>query len=191
MPDPKPDPKNEQLTLGDLIADEAAPEPTAAQAASKSGPRLRKKADAKPSSQATPQPEGGTAPESAAPSAQTDKPTDPAKEQPAAREQPAAKDPPAAEVATVEEEPAQPAEPAEAVPAETSEESEDGGDPSESPSGAEAEKQAPEPGERPDSGIAQLVNGSGGCWKILSGGERVDLTEEEWRQELSHLIASR
>ncbi len=46
---------------------------------------------------------------------------------------------------------------------------------------------APEPGPL----VTELTNGSDGCWKVLAGGERVSISDEEWRQELTRLIARR
>ncbi len=33
--------------------------------------------------------------------------------------------------------------------------------------------------------IIQLINNHEGCWKVLSGGERVALSDQEWRSELA------
>jgi hypothetical protein len=39
--------------------------------------------------------------------------------------------------------------------------------------------------------VAELVNGRDGCWKRLTTGENVPLSETEWRLELSRLIAGK
>lgn len=39
-------------------------------------------------------------------------------------------------------------------------------------------------GEEPERFI-QLINNQDGCWKVLSDGERVDLSDQEWRAELA------
>ena len=33
--------------------------------------------------------------------------------------------------------------------------------------------------------IIQLINNREGCWKVLPGGERVALSDQEWRSELA------
>lgn len=34
--------------------------------------------------------------------------------------------------------------------------------------------------------VARLVNDQEGCWKVLETGEKVALSDEEWRAELAH-----
>ena len=48
-------------------------------------------------------------------------------------------------------------------------------------------EQAVEPGPT----VIELTNGSDGCWKVLAGGERVSISDEEWRHELTRLITRR
>lgn len=59
---------------------------------------------------------------------------------------------------------------------------------------AEAEAQAADVAEGdapeaepapPEEVVVELVNNHQGCWKVLDDGERVELSEEEWRQALS------
>ncbi len=37
--------------------------------------------------------------------------------------------------------------------------------------------------------VSELANTEEGCWKVMSDGERVELTDQEWRKELAHLLA--
>lgn len=43
--------------------------------------------------------------------------------------------------------------------------------------------------EEPSEKVSELANTAEGCWKLLSGGERVDLSDQEWRQELARLLS--
>lgn len=47
--------------------------------------------------------------------------------------------------------------------------------------------QAAEPGPT----VIELTNGSDGCWKVLAGGERVTISDDEWQQELTRLLKHR
>lgn len=37
--------------------------------------------------------------------------------------------------------------------------------------------------------VLELVNAHDGCWMRLANGEKVELTDHQWRQEMSRLIA--
>ena len=50
---------------------------------------------------------------------------------------------------------------------------------------------APEIAAEPGPAVIELANGTDGCWKVLAGGERVTITDEEWHQELARLLKSR
>ena len=49
----------------------------------------------------------------------------------------------------------------------------------------------PEIEAEPGPALIELANGTDGCWKVLAGGERVTITDEEWHQELARLLKSR
>ena len=38
--------------------------------------------------------------------------------------------------------------------------------------------------------VMELGNTQDGCWKVLGDGERVEISDEEWRKELTRLLAS-
>ncbi len=43
--------------------------------------------------------------------------------------------------------------------------------------------------ELPAITVRELVNTEDGCWKVMSDGERLELTDMEWRKELARLLA--
>jgi len=71
---------------------------------------------------------------------------------------------------------------------------------SEEPSGSQtsfAVDQEPQPAEREtaehageeENRVTELANTTDGCWKVLADGSRVELTDSEWRKELTRLLA--
>lgn len=40
----------------------------------------------------------------------------------------------------------------------------------------------------PEARVLELANTTAGCWKVVDGEERVELSDAEWRQELAHLF---
>ena len=97
-------------------------------------------------------------------SAEQDRPAEPAEPDVAVAEAPEPAEPAEPDVAVADApEPERSAEPAE--PAE--------------PAGATDEQQV----------VTELVNAHDGCWMRLANGEKVELTDKQWRQEMSRLIA--
>lgn len=51
---------------------------------------------------------------------------------------------------------------------------------------------AAEPAEvapaRPEVRVLELVNATDGCWMVVEGGTRIELSDGEWRKELAHLF---
>ena len=37
--------------------------------------------------------------------------------------------------------------------------------------------------------VAELGNTAEGCWKVLADGQRVELSDKDWRKELARLLA--
>lgn len=54
----------------------------------------------------------------------------------------------------------------------------------------EASPDAAAPAAQPDPPqVAELANTGEGCWKVVAGGEKVELTPAEWRRELARLFS--
>ncbi|MEE8394499.1 MAG: hypothetical protein V3S29_00475 [bacterium] len=68
-------------------------------------------------------------------------------------------------------------------------ESENGGQP---PGDAQTEGepgQDPAPAPPAEPLVLELANTEDGCWKVLEGGQKVEITAAEWRKELARLFA--
>ncbi len=60
-------------------------------------------------------------------------------------------------------------------------------EPEESPPAQEAQPAEDPP--VPANSVTELVNTAGGCWKVLADGQRVELSDKDWRKELARLLA--
>ena len=52
----------------------------------------------------------------------------------------------------------------------------------------EAEQETAEPAPAVNA-VAELGNTSDACWKVLADGERIEISDQEWRKELTRLLA--
>jgi hypothetical protein len=50
---------------------------------------------------------------------------------------------------------------------------------------AEPAEQVP---AKPEVRVLELVNSTEGCWMVVEGDGRVELSDAEWRKELAHLF---
>jgi hypothetical protein len=53
-----------------------------------------------------------------------------------------------------------------------------------------AELETAEHAGEEENPVTELANSGDGCWKVLADGTRVELTDSEWRKELTRLLAS-
>lgn len=53
-----------------------------------------------------------------------------------------------------------------------------------------AELETAEHAGEEENPVTELANSRDGCWKVLADGTRVELTDSEWRKELTRLLAS-
>ena len=53
-----------------------------------------------------------------------------------------------------------------------------------------AERETAEHAGEEENPVTELINTNEGCWKVLADGSRVELTDSEWRKELTRLLAS-
>ena len=54
---------------------------------------------------------------------------------------------------------------------------------------AENTEEPAEPAEVAANPVMELGNDRESCWKVLADGERVDISDSEWRKELTRLLA--